>query len=153
VLKLTHTHTHTHTHTPFSDVIKFSGLFCLISQDCFEFCENLSQEQLKNLTETMFVPTSNQNLLKKVTIDHKRVPSQKSLMRVGRSIYRGREWSYIYSRGYQLRFGFSDSLRIQGAYIIIFFFKWNFIFSLITRPILKVDKKKKRRKNTKGIDT
>ncbi|XP_062616220.1 uncharacterized protein LOC134277937 [Saccostrea cucullata] len=39
-----------------------------ILQDCFEFCENLSREHLRDLTDTLFVPTSNQHLLKKIRI-------------------------------------------------------------------------------------
>ncbi|XP_048777579.1 uncharacterized protein LOC125681488 [Ostrea edulis] len=39
-----------------------------ILKDCFEFCENLSQEHLKDLTDALFVPTSNQQLLKKIHV-------------------------------------------------------------------------------------
>lgn len=35
-------------------------------QECYDFCEKLSEEHLRDLTETLFVPTSNQHLLKKV---------------------------------------------------------------------------------------
>ncbi|XP_061184353.1 uncharacterized protein LOC133192354 [Saccostrea echinata] len=39
-----------------------------ILKDCFEFCESLSSEHLRDLMDTLFVPTSNQNILKKIRI-------------------------------------------------------------------------------------
>lgn len=58
-------------------------------QDCFEFCENLSQEHLKDLTDALFVPTSNQQLLKKVFITH----MIRSLIRVGH------RWQHLLGKG------------------------------------------------------
>lgn len=39
-----------------------------ILQECYDFCEKLSEEHLRDLTETLFVPTSNQHLLKKIRV-------------------------------------------------------------------------------------